>query len=93
MARSKKKKDGGSKAPKTPDPLGPGLTAFDDGDYVEARRLLEPLTEDSDLSSAQRQQAKDTVEATQFERGALLVGLACLGLFLFAVLFTALKQP
>lgn len=92
MARPKKKKDASAKV-RTVDPLEPGLTAFDEGDYVEARRLLSVPGDDPDLSESQRQQARDMKAATQLERGALLVGLACIGLFLIAVLLTSLKQP
>ena len=92
MARAKKKK-GSSAHGKNDDPLHPGISAFDAGDYVETRRLLSPLSENSDLSEAQRQQARDTVSATWFERGAVLVGLACATLFVIAVVFTSFKQP
>ena len=92
MARSKKKRDASTKAPST-DPLEAGIKAFDAGDYVEARRLLSANAQDSDLSESQRQLAQDMADATRIERGALLVGLACIALFLVAVLFTSFKQP
>lgn len=90
MARPKKKK---SSTDSSADPLLPGVEAFDAGDYAEARRRLAPLADDPELSEAQRQQARDTVAATRLERGAVLVGLACIMLFAIAVIFTAFKQP
>ena len=89
MARPKKKKNAGA----TADPLHDGMQAFDAGDYVAARKILKPFADDSELSEAQRQQARDTVAATWFERGALMVGLACAALFVIAVIFTSFKQP
>ncbi len=90
MARSKKKKHSSALSA---DPLHPGVEAFDAGDYVQARRQLAPLADDPELSEAQRQQARDTIAATRLERGAVLVGLACIMLFAIAVIFTAFKQP
>lgn len=92
MARSKKKKDASAQA-KNDDPLHPGITAFDAGDYIATRRELIPRSGDPELSEAQRQQARDTVAATRFERGTVLVGLACMALFVIAVVFTSFKQP
>ncbi|MEM7678263.1 MAG: hypothetical protein AAF449_19910 [Myxococcota bacterium] len=92
MARSKKKKDASAKATNN-DPLQPGVAAFESGDYALARRLLSARADDPELSESQRQQARDMIDATRLERGTLLVGLACVALFLFAVVFTALKQP
>lgn len=91
MARSKKKKDASSKG--SNDPLQAGVAAFESGDYVQARLLLSERADDPELSESQRQQARDMIDATWIERGTLLVGLACAALFLFAVVFTAFKQP
>ncbi len=92
MARSKKKKDVSPKR-ESPDPLAPGIAAFDAGDYVVARQRLGKLAEDDELSESQREQARDMVNATKLEPATLYVGLACIVLFLLAVSITVYNQP
>ncbi len=65
-----------------------GKRAFEDGDYVAARRFLEEPMPDSD-----RPVADDLVAATLVDRATLAVGGACLGLLGLVVLVTSFKQP
>jgi hypothetical protein len=73
--------------------LDPGLRAFSRGDYVEARAELEPVTRDQEVSESRRAEAQRWIEATRVDRGTLLVGLACIALFVLVVIFAILKQP
>lgn len=81
-----------SAAAKTPDPLAEPLARFADGDYVTARRLLKPLAE-GDGAESTRTTATNLINATHVDRLTLLTGLACLGVLVLAVLFTAFIQP
>lgn len=92
MAKSKGKKKKGEPGG-APDPLRPALDAFSRGDYPEARRLFDEKIEDPDVSESEKGMARAFRDATGLEKGALWVGLGCLGLFLLVVLVTALKQP
>jgi len=66
---------------------------FADGDSVAARRDLSALAKDAQLSAADRELARDLATRTLIDRGALFVGLSCVGLLLLVVLVTVFKQP
>jgi hypothetical protein len=74
-------------------PLAIARQLFGIGDIVAARRELTAKAEDARLSEGDRQLARELADATRIDRGALVVGLACIGLLLLVVLVTGLKQP
>lgn len=85
----KSKKSG---APKTTDPLAEPLQRFADGDYVTARRMLQPLTEGDGLEST-RATAASLIAATRIDRLTLLTGVVCVGVFVLGVILTSIIQP
>ncbi len=95
MAKAKsKKKVPPARTPDAPaDQLRPALDAFDRGAYHEARPLLATRAEASDASDSERRMARMFIAATGFEKGTLLAGLACLGLYGLVVLVALAKQP
>ena len=74
-------------------PLAPAIETFGRGDYVTARRMFDEALNDSDLSAENRQVAKALKGSLGFDKGTLLVGLACIGLYLLVILVAILKQP
>lgn len=96
MAKAKTKKKAGGSSPassEAPDPLRPGLDAFARGAYPEARALLGARAEASDASESERKMAERFIAATKLERGTLLAGLACFGLYALVIVVTLFKQP
>ena len=91
MAKSVKgkKKTGGADLHLAP-ASDPGKTAFLAGDFSTARGLLAQRAEDPNLSEAQRVEARKLLSAVVLDKGLVLVGLACLGLFAVAALSSSL---
>jgi hypothetical protein len=93
MAKGKsrpKSEDAGQPAK---DPLVPALDAFSRGDYPAARRLFAERVAAEEASESERTLARRLTAATWLERGALMVALACLGLYALVIAVAALKQP
>jgi len=80
-------------AKRTSSSLEPGLTALARGDYVQVRAQFAPVAEDPEVSESRRAEARRWIAATRVDRGTLLVGLACLGLFVLVIVVAILKQP
>lgn len=96
MAKAKKKKaksDGAKAKGTSRGPLQPALDTFAGGDYVAARRMFEGALADPELSEENRHVAKTLLQSIGIDRGTLYVGLACVGLYLLAILVAVLKQP
>jgi hypothetical protein len=98
MAKKKAARPRPADAPETrPDvdegPLADAIAVFASGDYVAARRALEPLAGASTLSEGQRARARELLAATRPEPTALKVGLACLGLMGLIAIVLGLTQP
>lgn len=74
-------------------PLAIARRLFGIGDIVAARRELRAKANDASLPETDRALARELADATRIDRGALFVGLACVGLLTLVVLVTALKQP
>ncbi len=74
-------------------PLAPAIDTFARGDYVAARQLFDEALADSDLSEENRQVARALKSSLGFDKGTLLVGLACIGLYLLVIFIAILKQP
>lgn len=73
--------------------LGEALSTFVRGDYARARVLLAAKAEDTSLSEGARAQARQLLAATRPDRGAILTGLACVGLYLIVAVITSVFQP
>ncbi|MEM1022367.1 MAG: hypothetical protein AAGD10_12585 [Myxococcota bacterium] len=73
--------------------LEAGLQAVTQGDYIQARAEFGRVGVDEALSESRRAEATRWIAATRLDRGTLLVGLACIGLFLLVVGVAVLKQP
>lgn len=76
-----------------PKDLEAGIEVFKKGDYARARNILGEKANDTLLSDGAREQARGLIAATRIERGTLLVGLACIGLFVLVIIVTAVMQP
>ena len=74
-------------------PLAPAIDTFARGDYVTARRLFDEALGDRELSEENRQVAKALKASLGLDKGTVLVGLACIGLYLLVILVAILKQP
>lgn len=75
------------------DALAEATAAFARGDYGRAKVLLAAKIDDASLPEGQREDAKDLLAATGFERGTLWVGLGCVGLLLLVLIVTRALQP
>ncbi|MCK6549343.1 hypothetical protein L6R52_26105 [Myxococcota bacterium] len=75
------------------DALADATAAFARGDYGRARVLLAAKIGDASLSEGQREEARELLAATGFERGTLWVGLGCIGLLILVLIVTAALQP
>ena len=96
MAKKRKAKDGKPESKRSAalsGPLASAIELFSKGDYVEARRMFDDALKDSDLSEENRQVAKALRGSLGLDKHTLLVGLACVGLFLLVILVAVLKQP
>lgn len=94
--KGKSKNKGGASAAaakQSPDLMRPALDAFARGAYDEARTLFASRASATDASDSERKMAERFASATRFERGTLLAGLACLGLYLLVIAVTLIKQP
>lgn len=77
----------------TPDPMRPALDAFSAGAYSTARAALKLRVDAPEASDSERRMAQRFFDATKLEKGTLLAGLACFGLYLLVILVTVAKQP
>jgi hypothetical protein len=101
MAKHKKSKGGSGSAVASAAAAAPGAqkeldaatAVFARGDYARARVMLEAKANDASLSEGAKEEARSLIAATRIEKGTLMVGLACIALFVLVVIVTAILQP